>query len=185
MKASWDPSVTTKVSIGWNTGALFTSFTKTVKLWVALRLGDPSSITITVIKFVLGPCSSDGVQVKTPLTESIAAPGGAFVPKLKLSVLATPPADSALTEAAGVRFLAASFSIELVTDRVETGDESVPMVAALLVALRVPLFMVMAPASAKAPPFWLNAWLPPLLIVNVLLAPIVRLPALLKGTEGL
>src|SRR5439155_12905852 len=52
-------------------------------------------------------------------------------------------------------------------------------------SVNVPLFIVMAPASAKTPPFWLNAWLPPLLIVNVLLAPIVRLPALLKGTEGL
>src|SRR5437867_12737451 len=47
-----------------NSGARFTSVTTTVKLRASLEGGEPSSVTRTVIRFVLGPCASVGVQVK-------------------------------------------------------------------------------------------------------------------------
>jgi hypothetical protein len=51
--------------------------TKTVKEFVALRGGAPSSVTIVSKMFVLGACSGVGVQVITPLGE-IRAPRGGF-----------------------------------------------------------------------------------------------------------
>src|SRR5215468_2833109 len=57
-------------------GALFTSVTTTLKLFVALNVGVPLSVTRVVIVFVLGPCASVGVQVITPELE-IVAPAGA------------------------------------------------------------------------------------------------------------
>src|SRR5437762_3561376 len=76
--------VSTKVlssSILWlvgtfNTGALLTSPTMTVKLLVALRAGTPLSVTFTVIRLVLGPWDSVGVQLSTPLLELRVIPGG-------------------------------------------------------------------------------------------------------------
>src|SRR5881394_1487746 len=76
--------VSTKVlssSILWlvgtfNTGALLTSPTMTVKLLVALRAGTPLSVTFTVIRLVLGPCASVGVQVNTPVLVSMVIPAG-------------------------------------------------------------------------------------------------------------
>src|SRR5436190_10953 len=59
-----------------STGALFTSFTTTVKLRVSLRLGVPLSVTCTLIVFVLGPCASVGVQLNTPLSGLMLAPAG-------------------------------------------------------------------------------------------------------------
>src|SRR5437867_422611 len=59
------------------TGALFTSRTTTVKLLVALRGGAPLSVTRTVIKLVLGPCASVGVQLSTPVLASRRTPAGA------------------------------------------------------------------------------------------------------------
>ena len=59
-----------------NVGALFTSVTTTVKLFVALRGGVPLSVARVVIKFVPGPCASEGVHVITPDAD-IAAPDGA------------------------------------------------------------------------------------------------------------
>src|SRR5438552_1934537 len=53
-----------------STGALFTSRTATVKLLVALRGGAPLSVTRTVIRLVLGPCASVGVQLSTPVLAS-------------------------------------------------------------------------------------------------------------------
>src|SRR6202142_30518 len=62
-------------------GAVFTSFTTTVKLFVALKL---PSLTMVVNTFVLGPCASVGVHVITP-----------FV--LMLAFVATPPVSSFVT----------------------------------------------------------------------------------------
>src|SRR5882672_1330616 len=64
------------------------SRTLTVKLWVALRLGVPSSVTRTVMILVLGLCSAEGDQVNKPFAGSMAAPAGALVPRLKVRVLA-------------------------------------------------------------------------------------------------
>src|SRR5205814_2858831 len=50
-----------------STGALFTSLTTTVKLLVSLDCGTPLSVTFTVIRLVLGPWASVGVQRITPL----------------------------------------------------------------------------------------------------------------------
>src|SRR5664279_281274 len=52
-----------------NTGATFTSFTVTVKLFVALKL---PSLTMVVNVFVLGPCASVGIQLITPLVLMLA-----------------------------------------------------------------------------------------------------------------
>ena len=68
-----------------NAGATFTSLTIIVKVFVALNGGEPLSVTDTVRVFVLGPCASVGVQVKTPLAELIAALVGAET-RLKASV---------------------------------------------------------------------------------------------------
>ena len=57
-------------------GALFTSVTTTLKLFVALNGGVPLSVTRVVIVFVPGPCASVGVHVITPELE-IVAPAGA------------------------------------------------------------------------------------------------------------
>src|SRR4051794_38949810 len=43
--------------------------TTTVKVLVAANVGEPLSVTRTVIVFVLGACATVGVQVKTPLPE--------------------------------------------------------------------------------------------------------------------
>src|SRR5206468_2178489 len=53
----------------------------------ALRGGAPLSVTRTVIKLVLGPCASVGVQLSTPVLASRRTPVGAET-RPKLSVLA-------------------------------------------------------------------------------------------------
>src|SRR5207244_3923226 len=65
-----------------NTGALFTSFTTTVKVFKSLRLGTPLSVTRTVTGFVLGPCASLAVHVNTPVLGLMLAPAGAPGSKL-------------------------------------------------------------------------------------------------------
>src|SRR5437773_1523524 len=57
----------------------------TVRVLVSLKLGEPLSLTRTVIRFVLGPCVSVGVQLNTPLAGLIVAPGGGLI-KLKVSI---------------------------------------------------------------------------------------------------
>src|SRR5436190_1405149 len=87
--------VTTSVASPWitlyggtvSTGAWFTSLTKTVKLLVALRAGTPLSVTFTVIRLVLGPWASLGVQVSTPLLGSRFTPVGAET-RLKVNTFA-------------------------------------------------------------------------------------------------
>src|SRR5437773_3901920 len=70
-----------------STGALFASVTTTVKLLVSLDLGTPLSVTFTVIRLVLGPWASVGVQLSTPLLGSRFTPLGADT-KLKVNALA-------------------------------------------------------------------------------------------------
>src|SRR5260370_1441781 len=70
-----------------STGALFASVTTTVKLLVSLDCSTPLSVTFTVIKFVLGPWASVGVQVSTPVLGSRFTPAGADT-KLKVKVFA-------------------------------------------------------------------------------------------------
>src|SRR5438045_8845300 len=85
-----------------STGALFTSRTTTVKLLVALRGGAPLSVTFTVIRFVLGPCASVGVQVSTPVLASRRTPVGAET-RPKLSVWAGRSAAARKRVVEGVR----------------------------------------------------------------------------------
>ena len=61
------------------------SKTNTVKLCVALKLGTPLSVTITLMKFVPGPCDSSGVQLNAPLSGLTVAFVGAPVPRLNVS----------------------------------------------------------------------------------------------------
>src|SRR5262245_10809538 len=49
----------------------------TVSVCVVVRLGEPLSVTRTRMLFVLGPCASFGLQLKTPVFGSIAAFAGA------------------------------------------------------------------------------------------------------------
>src|SRR5436190_1143187 len=70
-----------------STGALFTSFTTTVKLLVALKIGRASCRDCILIRLVLGPCASVGVQLSTPVLASSSTPIGAET-RPKLSVLA-------------------------------------------------------------------------------------------------
>ena len=57
------------------TGGVFVSMTKTVNEFVALKAGEPSSVTIVVIRLVPGPWAGVGVQVMIPFI-SMAAPAG-------------------------------------------------------------------------------------------------------------
>src|SRR4029453_11438531 len=81
------PSLAGWFAMGVSTGGLFTSLTVTVKLLVSLKLGEPLSVTRTLITFVLGPCASVGVQVNMPVTGLMAAPAGGEI-RVKVSVLA-------------------------------------------------------------------------------------------------
>src|SRR6266576_2304926 len=73
--------------MGDSAGALFASVTTTVKLLVSLACGAPLSVTFTLIRLVLGPWASDGVQVSTPLLGSRLTPLGADT-KLKVNAFA-------------------------------------------------------------------------------------------------
>src|SRR3989442_1020452 len=57
-----------------STGALFTSVTITVNVFVTLKLGVPLSVTLTLTRFVLGPCASVGVQVIAPVLGLMVIP---------------------------------------------------------------------------------------------------------------
>src|SRR2546425_840327 len=73
--------------MGDSAGALFASVTTTVKLLGSLDSGTPLSVTFTVIRLVLGPWASVGVQVSTPLLGSRFTPLGADS-KLKVNAFA-------------------------------------------------------------------------------------------------
>src|SRR5436853_355967 len=60
-----------------STGALFVSRTKTVNDWVALKGGEPLSVTLIEIVLVPGPCASVGVHANTPVRGLIVALVGA------------------------------------------------------------------------------------------------------------
>src|SRR5437016_13982492 len=72
-------------------GPIGVCVTKTTKKFVALKLGEPSSVTTVMKVLVLGPCVSVGVQVMTPLGEmpALVTVHRAFVTvRLYVSVLA-------------------------------------------------------------------------------------------------
>src|SRR6476646_6988719 len=68
------------------TGAVLISFTVTVNDFVSLRFGEPLSVTLTVMEFVLGPCVSVGVHEIAPVFGLIVIPVGGET-RLKVSVL--------------------------------------------------------------------------------------------------
>src|SRR5205085_2699547 len=72
-----------------STGGLLDSSTMTVKVCEALRLGTPSSVTVTVTGFVLGPWASVGTHVMTPFVGLMIMPAGAFVPRLYVNIVAS------------------------------------------------------------------------------------------------
>src|SRR5439155_6797708 len=63
-----EPGRMVRSGTGMSSGGLFTSLTTTVKLRVSLNGVEPSSVTRTVMRLVLGPCASVGVQVTTPVS---------------------------------------------------------------------------------------------------------------------
>src|SRR5262245_5460935 len=71
------PSLIVSFGRAASTGAELVSLTITVKLFALLKPGVPLSVTRIVMVFVLGPCASLGVQVKTPVAGSTLAPAGA------------------------------------------------------------------------------------------------------------
>ena len=56
-------------------GALFTSVIITLNEFVALRAGEPLSVTLVVKTFVLGPWASVGVQRMMPVASKVAPVG--------------------------------------------------------------------------------------------------------------
>src|SRR5437763_1647122 len=127
-----------------STGALFTSRTTTVKLLVALRGGAPLSVTRTVIKLVLGPCASVGVQVSTPVLASRRTPVGAET-RPKLSVLAGRSASLAVLVTTSVL----SSSIVWSAGTVSTGA---------LFTSRTTTMMQLVALRGGAPPFGGASW---------------------------
>src|SRR5438046_10462435 len=85
-----------------STGELFASVTTTVKLLVSLDCGAPLSVTRTVIRLVLGPWASVGVQVSTPLLGFRFTPAGADT-RLEIKVLAGRSSSLALLVSVRVR----------------------------------------------------------------------------------
>src|SRR5947199_7395870 len=73
--------------MGDSTGAWFDSVTTILKLLVSLNGGTPLSVTRTVIRLVLGPWASVGVQVSTPVLGFRFTPVGADT-RLKVNVSA-------------------------------------------------------------------------------------------------
>src|SRR5437762_2908643 len=116
-----------------STGAVFTSFTTTVKLLVALRLGVPSSKTRTVTRLVLGPCASLGVQAIAPFAATVN-PAGPDT-SAKVSVLAGMSASVAVA----LTFNAVSSLIVWLAGIVSAGAvfTSLTTTVRLLVALRL------------------------------------------------
>src|SRR5207249_2807851 len=82
-----EPGRMVRSGTGMSSGGLFTSLTTTVKLLVSLKGVEPSSVTRTVMRLVLGPWASVGVQVNTPVLGWRFTPVGAAT-KLKLRALA-------------------------------------------------------------------------------------------------
>src|SRR5438309_572416 len=66
---------------------VFAGRTVMVKVSLAPKGGEPSSVTRTVTALVLGDCAGAGVQVTTPVSGLIVMPAGADR-RLKTSVLA-------------------------------------------------------------------------------------------------
>src|SRR5712664_568223 len=71
-----ESSLTVRFNWPGKEGGLLTSLTVTVKVFVALRGGEPLSVTTTVIVLVLGPWASVGVQLIKPLAGLMVIPIG-------------------------------------------------------------------------------------------------------------
>src|SRR5207247_743414 len=82
------PSLTDRSPIGANTGGRFTSLTVTVKVFASLRLGEPLSLTRTVMVMGVVPTDASGIHVNTPVVALMWAPAGAPGSKLYVSRLA-------------------------------------------------------------------------------------------------
>src|SRR6185369_6623217 len=89
----------TSSSINWlggsvSTGASFTSVTVKVKLLLALRGGEPSSVTLILTRYTPGPWASVGVQAITPDGDTVN-PVGPFTNAI-VSVLSGRSASAAV-----------------------------------------------------------------------------------------
>jgi len=82
VKLSVPPSAIVLLARAASTGASFTSLTIMVKVRLSVAGVGASSVTRTVIVFVLGPWASVGVQVKTPVAGFRLAPAGAPLSRL-------------------------------------------------------------------------------------------------------
>ena len=69
-------------------GETLGSFTVMENVSESLRLGEPSSVTVTVTEKTPGPWDSLGVQLNRPVNGSMLAPLGAPGSKLKVNTLA-------------------------------------------------------------------------------------------------
>src|SRR6185503_8084012 len=76
VKLTGTPDSTVRLAGTVRAGGWFTSITRTVKRFVALKGGEPLSRTTIVMVFVPGPWASVGCQVKMPLLGPIVAPTG-------------------------------------------------------------------------------------------------------------
>src|ERR1051325_4579579 len=92
-------SITTGLVGTTRAGGLFVSTIVTLKVVLALRLPGlvPSSVTTTVMLVVVPPNASPGVQVNTPLIESIFAPPGGL-DRLNVNLFAGRSGSVALAE---------------------------------------------------------------------------------------
>ncbi|OQB90403.1 MAG: hypothetical protein BWX84_01932 [Verrucomicrobia bacterium ADurb.Bin118] len=78
VRISQRPSNTVTFVSGARTGGVFTSRTTKVKVFVAPFDGKPSSRTVQVMEFVLGPWASPVTQRIWPVTGLMVKPGGAL-----------------------------------------------------------------------------------------------------------
>src|SRR5258706_2274353 len=144
------PSATVRLVMEARTGGLFDSITVTVKVCVALREGEPLSVTMTPIRLVVPPCVSDGVQPNTPLVELTEAPAGAPESRLNVSdcagisgslavlvkVSSTPSVTVLLLMGERMGALFTSFTtIEIVSKALRAGE---PLSVTRIVTLFVP-----------------------------------------------
>ena len=147
-------------SIVWFTGTvrlggLFTSFTVTMKVFVALSGGEPLSVTVTAIVLTLGPCPSVGVQLIAPVSALIVMPAGGEI-RLKERLCAGMSESEAEAETDSV----VSSSIVWFEGTVSTGGlfTSVTVTIKLFVALSagMPLSVTMVVITLRTRPLLLS-----------------------------
>src|SRR5436190_21841308 len=74
VKVRGESSTIDWLTIAVRAGAVFDSATVRLKVFVVLKAGVPLSLTETVTGYFPGPCSSVGVQVRTPVSGLSCAP---------------------------------------------------------------------------------------------------------------